>query len=48
VVYVDDRKLFVQVAGGLGMHCLHHTDEASTRRQLAQLGLVAPPAAGTT
>ncbi len=47
VVYVDDRKLFVQVAGGLGMHCLHHTGEATTRRQLAQWGLVAPPAPGT-
>jgi putative hydrolase of the HAD superfamily len=35
VVYVDDRMLFVQVAGGLGMHCMHHTDEPSTRRQLA-------------
>jgi putative hydrolase of the HAD superfamily len=46
VVYVDDRKLFVQVAGGLGMHCLHHTSEASTRRQLAQWGLVAPPVPG--
>jgi putative hydrolase of the HAD superfamily len=42
VVYIDDRKLFVQVAGGLGMHCLHHTGEAATRRQLAQWGLVAP------
>ncbi|MBD0261088.1 MAG: HAD-IA family hydrolase, partial [Cytophagales bacterium] len=46
VVYIDDRKLFVQVAGGLGMHCLHHTGEASTRRQLAQLGLVVPPVPG--
>jgi putative hydrolase of the HAD superfamily len=48
VVYIDDRKLFVQVAGGLGMHCLHHTDVAATRRQLAQWGLVAPGAGGAT
>jgi putative hydrolase of the HAD superfamily len=48
VVYLDDRKLFVQVAGGLGMHCLHHTNAASTRRQLAQWGLVAPSAPGAT
>ena len=38
-VYVDDRKLFVQVAGSLGMHCLHHTHEARTREKLAGLGL---------
>ncbi len=43
VVYVDDRKLFVQVAGSLGMHCLHHTHEAGTRQQLARLGLALAP-----
>ncbi len=39
VVYIDDRKLFVEVAGGLGMQCLHHTGEATTRQRLAELGL---------
>ncbi len=43
VVYIDDRKLFVQVAKGLGMHCVHHTHEAATRHQLAALGLIASP-----
>jgi putative hydrolase of the HAD superfamily len=38
VVYIDDRRLFVEVAGGLGMHCLHHTDEAATRQKLVQMG----------
>jgi putative hydrolase of the HAD superfamily len=45
VVYIDDRKLFVQVAGSLGMHCLHHTHEASTRQRLAALGLTLSPEA---
>jgi putative hydrolase of the HAD superfamily len=40
VVYVDDRAMFVQVARGLGMHCIHHTNYASTKQALASLGLV--------
>jgi putative hydrolase of the HAD superfamily len=44
VVYIDDRKLFVQVAGSLGMHCLHHTHEPGTRERLAGLGLIAAAA----
>ncbi len=43
VVYIDDRKLFVQVAGSLGMHCLHHTHEAGTQEKLARLGLTLVP-----
>jgi hypothetical protein len=33
----------VQVAGSLGMHCLHHTHEATTREKLARLGLTLAP-----
>ena len=40
VVYVDDRAMFVQVASGLGMHCIHHTDYHQTKQALAHLGLV--------
>ncbi len=39
-VYVDDRALFVQVARGLGMHCIHHTEYTLTKQALADLGLV--------
>jgi len=39
VVYIEDRPLFVQVAEGLGIHGIHHTDYPSTRDRLAQLGL---------
>lgn len=38
-VYIDDRKLFVEVAGGLGIHSIHHTDPERTARALAALGL---------
>ncbi len=41
VVYIDDRQLFVEVARSLGMHCLHHTQEATTRKRLVELGLIA-------
>jgi putative hydrolase of the HAD superfamily len=40
VAYVEDRALFVQVANGLGIHGVAHRDVASTRRALAELGLV--------
>ncbi len=46
VVYIDDRQLFVEVARSLGMHCLHHTSEETTRKRLAAFGLIASPAAG--
>jgi putative hydrolase of the HAD superfamily len=39
VVYLDDRAMFVQVARGLGIHGIHHTDYECTRKALACLGL---------
>jgi putative hydrolase of the HAD superfamily len=39
VAYIDDRLMFVQVARDLGIHGIHHTDLASTRAKLADLGL---------
>jgi len=39
VVYLDDQPLFVQVAAAEGIRGIQHTDYASTRKQLAQLGL---------
>ncbi len=43
-VYIDDRAMFAEVARGLGLHALHHTDLASTRLKLAELGLSLPEA----
>ncbi len=43
VVYIDDRKMFVEVAQSLGMHCLHHTQEEATRKRLVEFGLVTSP-----
>jgi putative hydrolase of the HAD superfamily len=40
VVYLDDRAMFVEVARGLGIHSIHHTDLSTTRGELAALGLV--------
>jgi putative hydrolase of the HAD superfamily len=39
VVYLDDRHMFVEVAGRLGMRALWHRDYTSTRAELAALGL---------
>ncbi len=39
VVYLDDRKMFSEVAGRLGMRALWHRDYDSTRAALAELGL---------
>ncbi len=39
VVYIDDQPLFVQVARGLGIRGIRHTDYKSTRTQLASYGL---------
>lgn len=39
VVYVDDRHMFVEVASHLGMRALWHREHASTRAELAALGL---------
>lgn len=40
-VYVDDRQMFVEVAAGLGIRGIHHTDLKKTCAELAKLGLVA-------
>jgi putative hydrolase of the HAD superfamily len=39
VVYIEDQPMFVQVAEAEGIRGIHHTDCASTRKQLARLGL---------
>jgi putative hydrolase of the HAD superfamily len=39
VVYVDNTPMFVQVAEGLGIRSILHTDYGSTRAKLASLGL---------
>ncbi|MCB0214104.1 MAG: HAD family phosphatase [Anaerolineae bacterium] len=39
VAYIEDRPMFVDVAGGLGLHGIRHTDVETTRRALAALGL---------
>ena len=38
-VYVDDRALFVEIAQGLGLKGIHHTDFGVTRNTLQDLGL---------
>ncbi len=39
VAYVDDRAMFVEVAGTLGVHGIHHTGYDTTRAALQALGL---------
>lgn len=39
VVYLDDRKMFVEVAAELGLHAIRHTDCGATRAALQNLGL---------
>ena len=39
VVYIDDQPMFVQIAEGLGIQSIRHTDYQSTRAQLASFGL---------
>ncbi len=39
VAYVDDRALFVEVAGSLGIRSLRHTDYETTCSALADVGL---------
>ena len=41
VAYIDDRLMFVQVAEGVGLRGIHHTDYQSTVSALTALGL--PP-----
>ena len=39
VVYIDDRRLFVEVADGLGIRGIHHTSYQATHEALDELGL---------
>lgn len=39
VVYIDDRPMFVEIANGLGLHGIRHTDYLSTKTALAGFGL---------
>src|SRR5664280_1714015 len=39
VVYIEDMKMFVDVASDLGIRSIHHTDYKSTRSELSLLGL---------
>ena len=39
VVYIENTPLFVQIAEGLGIRGILHTDYASTRAKLASFGL---------
>lgn len=38
-VYIDDRPLFVEVASGLGLRGIVHSELATTQRALEELGL---------
>ena len=38
-VYIDDREMFVEVAEGIGLHGIHHTEYENTRKSLDDLGL---------
>jgi putative hydrolase of the HAD superfamily len=39
VLYIDDRGMFTDVARGLGIRGIHHTDYESTRTRLSAAGL---------
>jgi putative hydrolase of the HAD superfamily len=39
VVYIDDRRLFVEVAEGMGICGIHHTSYQTTHKALDELGL---------
>ena len=39
IVYIDNTPMFVQIAEGLGIRSIHHTDYRSTCAQLASFGL---------
>ncbi len=40
VIYIEDRWLFVDVASRMGIHSILHTGYHSTRKKLAQRGLI--------
>src|SRR4051812_19281154 len=39
VAYLDDRKLFAEVASGLGIRGVHHLGYEASKQALADLGL---------
>jgi putative hydrolase of the HAD superfamily len=39
VVYIENTQMFVQIAGGMGIRGIWHTDYKSTREKLASFGL---------
>jgi putative hydrolase of the HAD superfamily len=39
VVYIDDRAMFIEVAGKLGIRGIHHKGYEETRERLAEMGL---------
>ena len=42
VAYIEDRAMFVDVARGLGIRGIHHTDYNATRNALSSMGLRLP------
>ena len=46
IVYLDNTALFVEIAEGLGIRSILHTDHETTRTELAALGLVATETVG--
>ncbi|NLG95997.1 MAG: hypothetical protein GX491_01420 [Chloroflexi bacterium] len=40
VVYIEDRRLFVEVASELGLNTILHMTKESTQKQLENFGLV--------
>lgn len=43
VVYIENTPMFAEIATGLGIRSILHTDHATTRRELASLGLPESP-----
>jgi putative hydrolase of the HAD superfamily len=43
VLYIDDRKMFVEVARGLGINGIHHLNHAATHQALTAHGLAPSP-----
>lgn len=41
-LYIDDRKVYTEIAAKLGINAIHHTGLASTQQQLAGFGLILP------
>jgi putative hydrolase of the HAD superfamily len=39
-LYIDDRKVYTEIAVKLGINAIHHTNLASTQHQLAGFGLM--------